>query len=123
MEIAFPVLFLTVACALLGALAYPRVADGGGDGDVCQLPPTNNTGGFTCFASIPGFTFNFTQGKCVPYNYGGCGGTGNFFSSEDECNNTCSGGGKGKKKGKEGGGKGKGKKKGKEDAVTIPYTT
>uniref|UniRef100_A0A2R5LP00 Putative dual kunitz salivary protein n=1 Tax=Ornithodoros turicata TaxID=34597 RepID=A0A2R5LP00_9ACAR len=116
MEIAFPILFLTVACALLGALAYPKVAQGGGgteDGDVCKLPPTNNPGGNECMASKVGFTFNFTQGKCVTYDSGGCGETGNFFVSEQECNEKCSGKGKS--------GKGKGKKKDKNE--TTPYTT
>nr|ABR23393.1 kunitz salivary protein [Ornithodoros parkeri] len=95
MEIAFPILFLTVACALLGVLAYPRVSEGGGtgDGDICKLPPTNNSGGIECLASSSGFTFNFTQGKCVSYDSGGCGETGNFFVTEQECNGNCSGNG------------------------------
>uniref|UniRef100_A0A2R5LP02 Putative dual kunitz salivary protein n=1 Tax=Ornithodoros turicata TaxID=34597 RepID=A0A2R5LP02_9ACAR len=116
MEIAFPILFLTVACALLGALAYPRVADGGGtgDGDVCKLPPTNR-GNTTCLASSSGFTFNFTQGKCVSYDYGGCGGTGNFFSTKEQCNSKCPGKGKS--------GKGKGRKQDKNDTQTVLYTT
>uniref|UniRef100_A0A2R5LNV8 Putative dual kunitz salivary protein n=1 Tax=Ornithodoros turicata TaxID=34597 RepID=A0A2R5LNV8_9ACAR len=118
MEIAFPILFLIVACALLGALAYPRVADGGGgtgDGDVCKLPPTNRTDGTTCLASTPGFTFNFTQDKCVSYDYGGCGSTGNFFSTEDQCNQRCPGKGEKAKRKAQG--------KGKKDAQTVLYTT
>uniref|UniRef100_A0A2R5LP20 Putative dual kunitz salivary protein n=1 Tax=Ornithodoros turicata TaxID=34597 RepID=A0A2R5LP20_9ACAR len=107
MEIAFPILFLTVACALLGALAYPKVAQGGGEVvDICQLPPV--TGDFICMGYGEMFTFNFTQQKCVQYIYGLCGGTANLFGTEQECNERCPGNGTSTKRK----GKGKGKKEG-----------
>jgi Kunitz/Bovine pancreatic trypsin inhibitor domain len=54
----------------------------------CSLPPVQPSP-FSCLAAIPSWTFNSTAGKCVSYMYGGCGKTGNLFSSQDDCNAAC----------------------------------
>jgi hypothetical protein len=52
---------------------------------VCSLP--KNPG--NCRALIPRFFFNSQTGNCEQFNYGGCGGNANNFSSLAECQNSC----------------------------------
>ena len=40
-------------------------------------------------AFMPKFTYNATEGRCVSYTYGGCGGSQNLFNTELECLQTC----------------------------------
>ncbi len=42
-----------------------------------------------CMAFMPKFTYNATEGRCVSYTYGGCGGSENLFNTELECLQTC----------------------------------
>ena len=37
-------------------------------------------------AALKNFQF---EGQCVPYVYGGCGGTENLFDTEEDCQTTC----------------------------------
>jgi hypothetical protein len=53
----------------------------------CQAPPV--IGLMACMGFSRKFTFNATQGQCVPYVYGGCGGSKNLFGNEAECQKTC----------------------------------
>ena len=43
---------------------------------------------------MPKFTFDASSssgGSCVPFIYGGCGGTENLFDSEADCEAICAG--------------------------------
>ena len=55
--------------------------------DICTLPPIH-TGRLSCFGFMPKWTFNASMG-CVPYVYGGCGGTANLFDKEEDCKQKC----------------------------------
>ncbi|XP_044730136.1 papilin isoform X2 [Chrysoperla carnea] len=54
--------------------------------DVCRYP--KDTG--TCRALIPKYYFDYATSSCQQFNYGGCGGNGNRFSSLAECESICS---------------------------------
>ncbi len=54
-------------------------------GDVCYLPPDPGP----CQAAIPRFYFDPTTGHCQQFNYGGCGGNANNYSSYTVCMNAC----------------------------------
>ncbi|XP_046447458.1 BPTI/Kunitz domain-containing protein-like [Daphnia pulex] len=43
-----------------------------------------------CRAAIPSFFFDATTGVCTPFNYGGCGGNDNRFTTEKACQLACS---------------------------------
>ncbi|KAG7310125.1 hypothetical protein JYU34_004665 [Plutella xylostella] len=51
----------------------------------CLLPPERGM----CNASLPRYYFDPTTGSCSTFNYGGCGGNGNRFITENQCNNIC----------------------------------
>jgi papilin len=64
---------------------------GGGEpnDDICSLPAIPEGQKYTCLAYIPSWTYR--AGKCVEFIYGGCGGTENIFSTEEECESRCGG--------------------------------
>ncbi|CAG0925446.1 unnamed protein product, partial [Notodromas monacha] len=43
----------------------------------------------SCLAFLVKYTYNATEGKCMTYVYGGCGGTANLFDSEAQCIAAC----------------------------------
>ena len=53
--------------------------------DVCHLPPEVGP----CDAVVPSYFFNATTGRCDMFDYGGCGGNGNRFSTREECRREC----------------------------------
>jgi len=55
---------------------------------VCELE--KDPGG--CRAAIPKWFFNNETGGCETFNFGGCGGNGNNFETEQECQDMCSNG-------------------------------
>lgn len=56
--------------------------------DDCKLPPVQ-PGPFACMGHFPKWTFDSKSGNCKPYVYGGCRGTKNLFSSEQDCIAKC----------------------------------
>ncbi|GAB1291842.1 Kunitz-type protease inhibitor 2 [Apodemus speciosus] len=44
-----------------------------------------------CWASIPRWWYNVTDGSCQPFIYGGCEGNGNNYQSKEECLDKCDG--------------------------------
>ncbi|KAG8181905.1 hypothetical protein JTE90_026063 [Oedothorax gibbosus] len=42
-----------------------------------------------CDALIQRYYYNPLEGECQQFTYGGCGGNGNNFKTEEECNNKC----------------------------------
>ena len=42
-----------------------------------------------CDAIFPMWFFDFTDGTCKQFNYGGCEGNENRFRSKEECERTC----------------------------------
>ena len=60
-------------------------------GDICRLPSESGM----CYANFPKWYFNFADGECQQFTYGGCGGNENRFDSQQECQNTCNQGGGG----------------------------
>nr|XP_025044616.1 kunitz-type U19-barytoxin-Tl1a-like isoform X3 [Pelodiscus sinensis] len=54
-------------------------------GDVCQLPA--NPG--PCEAYMPHYFYNPASKSCERFIYGGCGGNGNRFATEEECLRAC----------------------------------
>ncbi|XP_075756899.1 actinia tenebrosa protease inhibitors-like isoform X2 [Pelodiscus sinensis] len=54
-------------------------------GDVCQLPA--NPG--PCEAYMPHYFYNPASKSCKRFIYGGCGGNGNRFATEEECLRAC----------------------------------
>ena len=55
------------------------------DEDVC----INNPDAGPCEAIIPRFFFDYEDETCKPFSYGGCGGNGNNFITEEDCQNKC----------------------------------
>ncbi|XP_075757222.1 papilin-like [Pelodiscus sinensis] len=55
------------------------------DGDVCQLPPEVGP----CKAYMPMYFYNPVTKSCERFIYGGCGGNGNRFATEEECLRAC----------------------------------
>lgn len=53
--------------------------------EMCQLPVRKGV----CRALIPRWSFDPSQGACIEFMYGGCGGNGNNFDSQDECERAC----------------------------------
>ncbi|ETN85468.1 Kunitz/Bovine pancreatic trypsin inhibitor domain protein [Necator americanus] len=51
----------------------------------CSLPIETGV----CFAAFRRYAFDDTQGRCVSFIYGGCGGNENNFETLEECENTC----------------------------------
>ncbi|HEX6274044.1 MAG TPA: BPTI/Kunitz domain-containing protein [Polyangiaceae bacterium] len=58
-----------------------------GAGGVCSLPLVTGD----CNAYFESFGFSATDGHCVPFVYGGCGGNDNRFASLAECEERCGG--------------------------------
>ena len=52
---------------------------------VCALAKTPGH----CFASMPRWYFDKASDRCVQFMYGGCGGNGNNFHTEDACKSVC----------------------------------
>uniref|UniRef100_A0A3Q3K586 BPTI/Kunitz inhibitor domain-containing protein n=1 Tax=Monopterus albus TaxID=43700 RepID=A0A3Q3K586_MONAL len=44
-----------------------------------------------CRAAFPRFYYNVTNQSCSSFIYGGCGGNGNNFVSQEECETNCTG--------------------------------
>lgn len=42
-----------------------------------------------CLALIPKFGYDTAKGKCVKFNYGGCGGNQNNFAKLEDCQKKC----------------------------------
>nr|CAH0103991.1 unnamed protein product [Daphnia galeata] len=53
----------------------------------CLLPKVTGP----CRASVPSFFYDATAGVCTSFNYGGCGGNDNRFTSIEACQLACSG--------------------------------
>jgi hypothetical protein len=53
----------------------------------CYLPPQPGE----CDGSFPSVYFDATNGQCVEFIYGGCGGNANRFEALDECYSACGG--------------------------------
>ena len=51
----------------------------------CQLPIMAGP----CRSRVPSFGFDAASGKCEAFDYGGCGGNANKFSSYEKCAATC----------------------------------
>ncbi|KAK6733508.1 hypothetical protein RB195_017329 [Necator americanus] len=51
----------------------------------CSLPIETGM----CLAAFRRYAFDDTQGRCVSFIYGGCGGNKNNFETLEECENTC----------------------------------
>lgn len=45
-----------------------------------------------CDKSILAFFYNHETGACEQFQYTGCGGNGNRFDSQNECESQCTGG-------------------------------
>lgn len=55
--------------------------------DVCRLPQESGE----CDDYVIQYAYNAAEGYCKAFYYGGCGGNGNRFSSEVECESACTG--------------------------------
>ncbi|WKX96338.1 hypothetical protein Q1695_012637 [Nippostrongylus brasiliensis] len=42
-----------------------------------------------CLAIVPSYGYNKNTLMCESFTYGGCGGNGNRFNSQDDCENVC----------------------------------
>ncbi|XP_061119771.1 protein AMBP [Conger conger] len=51
----------------------------------CRLPIDEGS----CTLNTELWAFNSTEGKCIPFKYGGCKGNGNKFYSQKECDEYC----------------------------------
>lgn len=59
------------------------------DDDVCRMPIESGM----CLAYMPSWGFDVKEGACARFIYGGCGGNGNRFPSEEACQQACGFGG------------------------------
>lgn len=55
----------------------------------CSLPPVKPHSFICSLLTIPSWTYDAKAGKCLSYQYGGCGKTANLFESQDECKAAC----------------------------------
>ncbi|VDL63073.1 unnamed protein product [Hymenolepis diminuta] len=51
----------------------------------CHLPIVRGR----CMAYMPSWGYDRRLGRCVRFVYGGCGGNGNRFESQEECEMAC----------------------------------
>nr|SPP68600.1 TFPI-like multiple Kunitz-type protease inhibitor 4K5 [Colubraria reticulata] len=54
-------------------------------GDVCQMRPETGN----CRGNFPRYFYNPANRKCETFSYGGCGGNGNRFLTQEECDDKC----------------------------------
>lgn len=59
-----------------------------GEKDVCSLPPLEG-GPLFCRALHTKYYYKDAKSGCVTFIYGGCGGNGNRFNTEEECLARC----------------------------------
>ena len=88
MIIGFLFLFLLTFKGTLGESTEEEVsvkASGRAVLNVCALPMDPGP----CKALHPMFYYHAKEGKCLPFNYGGCKGSLNRFESIEECNQVC----------------------------------
>eukprot|EP00117_Sycon_ciliatum_P011198 scpid5118/ scgid12783/ Fibropellin-1; Epidermal growth factor-related protein 1; Fibropellin-I; SpEGF I; UEGF-1 len=72
---------LSLACATaLGSTRHRRAVP-----DHCSLPPTRGP----CRGSYRRFYYDVSSRRCMPFNYGGCKGNANQYSSERSCAWAC----------------------------------
>ena len=53
--------------------------------ELCQLPSESGH----CKAAKRRYFYNHHAGQCQLFTYGGCGGNGNRFLSQENCENVC----------------------------------
>lgn len=58
--------------------------------EACEGPPSLDESG--CLAAFPRWFHDSTTGVCVPFIYGGCGGTKNNYETLEACQAACPGG-------------------------------
>ncbi|CAD5229660.1 unnamed protein product [Bursaphelenchus okinawaensis] len=56
---------------------------------LCRDQPTAGESCFGTFMTIQRYRYNSDSGKCEPYQYYGCGGSGNNFITKEECQQSC----------------------------------
>lgn len=56
--------------------------------EICKLPTTSQSN-FQCKAYFKMWTYSVEDEVCKEVVYGGCGGTANLFTTEDECKQKC----------------------------------
>ncbi|GBN91755.1 hypothetical protein AVEN_62095-1 [Araneus ventricosus] len=72
------ILFLIVALVSATLVDSEKTCDGKPDGGVCD-------------AYFPKWYYNMLTGHCYMFIYGGCGGNGNKYDTEQECLDSCKG--------------------------------
>ena len=93
MKLPFASILFTILVAIVSAKEETVEAGGGLRGlrascsRTCYLPTQSGN----CYGAIPKWSFNSRTGRCERFTYGGCGGNGNRFDSQAQCNNRCGG--------------------------------
>ncbi|KAG5889740.1 hypothetical protein JTB14_018962 [Gonioctena quinquepunctata] len=77
--VVFLVLLFHLVASFPSQKATPR--------DMCKLPEKRGH----CRALLPRWRYNPSTGKCHEFNFGGCDGNENNFTSEKACMTMCSG--------------------------------
>lgn len=55
----------------------------------CLLAPAQGGKLVSCFASIPSWYHDHSEGICKEFTYGGCGGNENRFDTKEDCDAAC----------------------------------
>lgn len=55
------------------------------EGDVCNLPEEAGE----CDDYVIQWSYNAAESHCKAFYYGGCGGNGNRFASQEDCESSC----------------------------------